>query len=258
MSDRVDELTPDPGIFLTQGGQVSIPSFSITIDENGSISSDPVTLHLGLDVCPVWMEIAFDHLILTHQAAKRLELARVERNDESIASALEAEYKSGMQAIVCSGIAMDAYYATVKKHANIPQTTLEAWKKNRTARYKQVAETLKIAFSLSTKFATSLRSVLEQNFRFRDMGVHPKQGTYPPALHPELNKIVDWRYVTFRHYNAKGIVGLTLKVIYQTASTLSANVDINLRNHCTGLIQKLKPILGQWGREYGQSFEQMP
>jgi hypothetical protein len=248
------EITPDPGIFLTKGMKVSIPSFSISIGENGQLSSDGITLHTGLDMCPFWLDIAYEHLLETESAHKSLMSAKDEKDDEKIALSLQKEFVSGMQAIMSSGIAIDSYYASVKEHTDVPESLVKIWRDRGTARYKQIAEVFRRAFSLTQDSARKLRDVLKQTLKFRDKAVHPDYGTTMPLLHVELNKITDWRYATFRFYNAKAIVGLSLSVIYQTTSRSFDNKHEELKKYCDDLNAKLEPMLKRWVDKYGKLF----
>ncbi len=54
--------TPAPGLFITKDMKVSVPNFSLSINEKGEITSNEMTIHTGLDMCPYWIEIAFTHL----------------------------------------------------------------------------------------------------------------------------------------------------------------------------------------------------
>ena len=170
------------------------------------------------------------------------------------AIALQKEFISGMQAIMASGVAIDAYYASVKDHIELPEDMMKAWRKNRTARYKQFAEVFKRAFSLRQETFENLREFLKQSMEFRNKAVHPEYGTTVPLLHVELNKVSDWRYAVFRFYNAKAIVGFTLSVIYQTASKLLADKNDRLRTYCEELIANIDPILKVWTDKYGKLF----
>jgi plasmid stabilization system protein ParE len=246
------KITPDPGIFLTKGMKVSIPSFSISIDRNGKLSSNGVTLHTGLDMCPFWLEIAYEHLLKTESAHNELMSAKDEKDSEKIGRSLQKEFVSGMQAIVSSGIAIDSYYASVRDHIDIPESLVKTWRDKGTARYKQIAEVFRRAFSLKQDSARNLRDLLKQNFDFRDIAVHPKYGTTAPMLHVELNKVTDWRYATFRFYNAKAILGLSLSVIYQTAKFGKKRNE--LKKYCDDLITELEPMLKRWVDKYGKLF----
>jgi len=254
MSDTPEKFEPDPGIFVTKGMKVGIPSFSISIGDDGELVSDPVTLHTGLDMSPYWLEIAYQHLMATESAHVDLMAAKAAKDDEQIAAALQKEFVSGMQAIMASGVAIDAYYASVKDHIELPEDLVKAWKENGTARYKQIAEVFKRAFSLTQENARNLRDILKQNLKFRDKAVHPEYGTTAPLLHVELNKVSDYRYAVFRFYNAKAIVGLTLSIIYQTASKPFAEKHDRLRSYCEELIVNIDPILNVWVEKYGKLF----
>lgn len=254
MSESSKKVEPDPGIFVTKGMKISIPSFSISIGDNGELVSDHITLFTGLDMSPYWLEIAYQHLLATEAAHVDLMAAKEARDDEQMAAALQKEFVSGMQAIMASGIAIDAYYASVKDHIELPEDLIKTWRENGTARYKQIAEVLKRAFPMSQESAKHLRDILEQNLKFRDKAVHPKYGTTAPLLHVELNKVSDWRYAVFRFYNAKAIVGLTLSIIYQTASKPFTDKHDRLRSYCEELIVNIDPIFNVWVQRYGKLF----
>jgi hypothetical protein len=249
------DTQPDPGIFLTKGGQLSIPSFTLSLDQDGKITGDPITLHLGIDVCPVWLRIAIEHLGQTRSAANKLQEARQHDDAQSIAAALELEYRHGMQAIVASGIALDSYYASIRSFAKISGETVNSWRDNRTSRYKQIAETLRVAFKLDPKTTKLLRKVLKQNLKLRDMAVHPKQGTYPPALHVELNKVVAWHYATFRHHNAKAIVATSIQLVFETARQSERASSSRLSKYCDTLALSKPIIYSSWQAACGTTLE---
>lgn len=242
---------PDPEIFLVKGDTISVMPFSISLNEQGEIEKSPVVLHLGIDMTEYWLDIAYKHLLDTESAHKRLMIAKSEKNDEKIARNLKKESISGMQSIMASCIAIDAYYASIKEQVNIPQSTLESWRENNTARYKQISEVLRIGFRLKNSSNKNLRDVLKQNFNFRDKAVHPTPGTAAPLLHVELNKVTDWRYATFRFYNAKAIYGLSLSVIYKTSCSVDPKIAENLKDFCNKLRPRLKPIERKWKKRYG-------
>lgn len=246
---------PDPGIFVTKGMQVSVPEFSIRINPDGTIDASPLVLHTGVDMCPFWLEIAYEQLLKTEAANDDLMAAKKEDGAEKIAEALKTESSYGMQTIMSSAVAMEAYYANVKAHITIPIELIEAWRKNKTARYLQIAEVLKIAFIMSGASANQIREILKQNFTFRNKAVHPPTGTTAPALHPELNKVTDWRFGTFRYFNAKNIAGVTLSIIAQTARHPHTEKYEGLKTYCETLSTQIKPIITLWESRYGQLFK---
>jgi hypothetical protein len=112
--------TSDPGLFLTKGMKVSVPNFSLSINENGEMSSE-MTLHTGIDMVPYWVEIAYAHLRQTEDVHKQLMSAINDNNESFIGDLLQNEFTSGMQAIMAGCIAIDSYYASIKGFAKIPE-----------------------------------------------------------------------------------------------------------------------------------------
>lgn len=245
----------EPQLFLTKGMTIDISSFEISIDETGKMSSKGPTIHTGLDMCPYWLEIAYDNLIETEKTHKKLEAALNEKNDSLIGELLQKEFVIGMQVVMAGCIAIDSYYASIKKFANIPEELLNKWRTKRTARYTQISETLKRVFFIPQDTFQQIRELLKQSFKLRDMAVHPKHGTDVPALYPEINKITDWRYSAFRFANAKGVAGHSLSLILQTAQQKKDNKNQELIAYCDNLVKKIDPIYSKWTNKYGELFK---
>lgn len=245
------DFKPDPGVFLVKGDAVSVQPFTISVNEQGEIEASPVVLHVGIDMTGYWLEIAYKHLLNTELAHKKLMLAKEEGNDEKISRYLKKESIAGMQSIMASGIALDAYYASIKEHVKIPQSTLDSWRENSTARYKQISEVLRMGFRLKNPSSKNLRDILKQNFKFRDDAVHPSPGTAAPMLHVELNKVTDWRYATFRFYNAKAIYGLSLSVVFKTTCSTDSKVAKSLKEFCEKFVPRIKPLERKWKKRFG-------
>lgn len=243
---------PDPGVFLVKGDVVSTQSYSISVNEQGEITeASPVVLHLGIDMTGYWLEIAYKHLLNTESAHKKLMLAKKEKNNDKIAFYLKKESIAGMQSIMATGIALDAYYASIKEHVEISQSTLNSWRENSTARYKQISEVLRMGFRSNNSNSKSLRNIIKQTFSFRDKAIHPSQGTAAPALHVELNKVTDWRYAAFRFHNAKAIYGLSFSVIFNTASSTNPKIAETINQFCEQLLPRIKPLEHKWRKRFG-------
>lgn len=56
------------GPFLTKGMRVSISELTLSIDDDGKLSMGPVVIHTGLDMCPYWLSIAYNHLLAAEEA----------------------------------------------------------------------------------------------------------------------------------------------------------------------------------------------
>jgi hypothetical protein len=205
------------GIYITRGMSVSIPSFSIRIREDGEIEGDQITLHVRFDVCPSWIQIAEGHLDAALAAKGNRVIAWQETDENAKAQTLEVEFETSMQAMMAAAIAWDAAYAVLREHVTIPPITLEKWRNGRTARYTQVAEVVRRAFTLKPKGAATLRNNLKELYRYRDLAVHPSGKIEAPLLHPELNLGMEWRFVYFRATNAELAVMAAAAMLWDLA-----------------------------------------
>jgi hypothetical protein len=194
-----------PGIFITKGMAVGVPNLTITMDEDGALKTD-LTIHVRFDVGPTWLELARKHAVDAKARHAECIEAWSGTDEPAKAAALEREFEASMQAIMAAAIAFDALYDAVRKISAIPQTLVGQWKANKTARYKQIAETLKIAFGLNGKQLEALRGSLQQLYKLRDLAVHPSGELDAPILHPELHVGVEWRFAYFRSFNAQVLV----------------------------------------------------
>jgi hypothetical protein len=246
-----DDPKPDPGVFVVRGMEIGIPSFQISLSPDGGITTDPVILHTGIDMCPLWLEVAFGHLLRTEEASQEMLRSRTESNNEAIGSSLMAESISGMQTIMASSIAMDAYYSRIRDCIDLPESLTHLWRTKGTARYKQIGEVLRRAFVLPASSAKLLRSALKECASFRDRAVHPRASTSLPDLHPELNKVTDWRFVAFRLYNAKAILGVTFSAIVQTAQKGRDSTFPAVTTYCADLLKRLSALIARWEARYG-------
>lgn len=193
------------GIFITRGMAISIPKFTLTMGDNGEISSD-VKIQVRFDVCPTWIQLAQQHLAAALEARGFRETVWQGTDEDGKALALECEFEASMQAIMAGAIAMDAFYSILQQHVQIPESLIARWRTGRTPRYSQVAEVIRRAFTLKPKGAAAFRSNLKELYRIRDLAVHPSGKIEAPVLHPELNLGVEWRFAYFRASNAEQVV----------------------------------------------------
>jgi hypothetical protein len=98
-----------------------------------------------------------------------------------------------MQAVMAAAIAIDAFYALIQTHVQLPSSLITQWRTIRTARYTQVTEVLRRAFHLKQKGTAALRQNLKEIYRLRDLAVHPSGKIEAPILHPEIDVSVEWR-----------------------------------------------------------------
>jgi hypothetical protein len=188
-------------VFITEGMQLRIPVGGLTLglDASGGMTSSLV-LEVRIDFWPYWLDIGLEHA--TQAAAERQRL--IGRNDAmpaDIASALGAECRAGMVAVVAAAITLDALYATVRQLGRNEQ--LEArWANARTPRHARISETLRRQFTTSNDQARRLHTMVQELFKFRDWAVHPPADFKQPVLHDDLGQGVEWRFVAFGAPNA--------------------------------------------------------
>lgn len=231
------------GIYFTRGTAVSIPQFSIYIGEDGKVEkrSQPVSLHLRFDVCPTWIQIATRHLETALAARERRRAAWQNTDEIAKAQTLEDEFEASMQAMMAAAIAWDAVYAVLREYVVVPSELLDTWRKGRTARYSQVAEIVRRAFSLKPKGAALLRANLREVYRCRDMAVHPSGKIEAAVLHPELNLGTEWRFVLFRAENAETLVLGAAAMLWELANRGESN-DPKVTDYQKALASRLAEI----------------
>jgi hypothetical protein len=232
------------GVFVTRGMTVVIPKAGLTlsIDEKGKVVDGSVTVHVHYDVCPTWLDLAARHLSDARER-KLLRVAAWSSNDEKAkGETLEKEFESSMQAIMAAAIAIDSFYAALRDKTNIPKDTVKKWQENSTARYKQITEIIRRAFSLSPRRCVTLRNFLKEMFRVRDLAVHPSGNIGEPVLHPELDTGVEWRFEVFRADTAEAVVRTATNVIHELVTKgTPANADV--RRYTEGLKGLLFPTM---------------
>lgn len=241
-----------PGIFLSRGMSITIPSFSIRIGDDGKFEGDPITLHVRFDVCPTWIQVGKRHLESALLAKDRRNDVWNGTDEDAKARALEAEFESSMQAIMAAAIAWDALYAVLRDHVVIPPAMSDTWRNGRTARYTQVAEVVRRAFSLKQKGSSLLRKNLKVLYAYRDMAVHPSGKIVEPVLHPELGVRMEWRFVYFRARNAEMAVLGAAAMLWDLASN-GCSKDARVTEYQRTLLARLEEIFPEGAPEVPSS-----
>ncbi|HJU05535.1 MAG TPA: hypothetical protein VJ692_10330 [Nitrospiraceae bacterium] len=140
-----------------------------------------------------------------------------------------------------SAIAIDAFYAVIQTKITIPQALITKWREKRTPRYAQVAEVLRIAFSLKLKGFSALRRNLREIYRLRDLAIHPSGKIDAPILHPELQVGVEWRFAYFRFQNALLVVRETLHMLCELITSGKPN-NGEVRKYAEVLRLRIEPL----------------
>lgn len=216
------------GVFLNKGTRVAVPSgIQIFLDDDGKPTGGNVNIKVHFDVVPSWIEIALKHLENAHRDKIDRDAAWSGGIEASKGPTLEREFQTSMQAIVASAIALDAFYSVIQPKAEVDPALIVKWRTNRTARFAQVTEVIRVAFQLKPKGTAILRSDLKQIYELRDLAVHPSGALSDPVLHPELNVGVEWRFYAFRFEHALLATRRIIQVIHELVSEgKAANAEI--------------------------------
>jgi hypothetical protein len=204
------------GVFISKGMKVGIPvgGLQISMDPSGGLKSN-LQLQLHFDVVPSWSALALQHLADAHNDKLAREQAWRANVEADKGPTLEREFLSSMQAIMSSAIALDAFYAVLQGRMKIDQTLRDRWRTNRTARYAQITEIIRMAFQLKPKGTAALRGNLKEIYKLRDLAVHPSAALKAPVLHPELNVGVEWRFYYFRFDQALPVVRCAIETVHE-------------------------------------------
>lgn len=215
---------------------VAINFLEIAAEPAGSVVSPA-----RFDVCPTWLELAIRHLS-DARAAQVTRVAASNRADElAKAEAFEWEFEASLQAMVASGIAVDAFCAVIRSKVQLPESLCNQWRENPTPRYIKNSEVLRIAFSLGLKAASGVRQCLGEILRFRDLAIDPSQKSAGLVFHPELSTGVEWRFAYFRYENALQIVRATAWLIWELATCGKSN-DADVQKYVDALRLRIEPL----------------
>jgi hypothetical protein len=216
------------GVFISKGMNVGVPvsGLQISIDSSGGLVGS-LRLQLHFDVVPSWTALAIRHLADAHNDKLARQNAWSANVEDDKRQTLEREFQSSMQAIMSSAIALDAFYAALQDKVKIDQTLREKWRNNRTARYAQITEVIRLAFLLKPKGSAALRNNLKEIYRLRDLAVHPSATLKDSIQHPELGVGVEWRFYYFRFDHALLVVRSAVEMIHDlVAQGTAANESI--------------------------------
>ena len=233
------------GVFISKGMTFAIKKGGLKLNlKDGKIATS-LTPSVSIDLCPIWLNLSVQHLEKARQWRNKRKSVWLSANEDLKADTLEREFEHSMQAIISMAIAYDSFYGTIKNKINLPQTMIDAWKKNRTARYIRISETLKQAFIIRKKGNAILRQAIKEIFRFRDMAIHPTGDLEYPVMHPELGVAVEWRFQTFSYMNANMIVQEGLRRLMKLAQFKKV-INKQIETYCPTFLELINPILKKY------------
>lgn len=171
-----------------------------------------------------WAQIAVKHEAGAHRARGRGEI----NNDELQAS---------MICIAAAAFALDAIYA--EQREVVPEKDRKKWLENGTARWKQIYETLRRAFTLSRGLRDEVEWLFEREELGRDFLVHPDAKFRDAADHPLLPNTTAERS-RLRAENATRAVDLFMEVLDASLRSKSP-FSLEWARQNTGVIEQVRP-----------------
>lgn len=210
------------------GGDLRISDLILSIDDEGQVSMGAPRVETRTDMWPYWLEEAIEGAAVAAGIGSRIPgtLAELESGgdgagtaDERLRALTIRELRASMRSITASAFAIDAFYASVKARA--PEHPHQSvWREKGTARHKQVAETFRFHLHITKRESVkSVKSIIEQLFRFRNWAVHPGSKYRELVYRPDLNAACDWHFNTFRQANA-------LAAVHEAVMLLDALIDV--------------------------------
>lgn len=239
------------GLHISRGVTLRIPAggLMMRIGEDGTLSAELTTLHVQLNTCTDWLEIAVDHL--NAAGAAHDELIATQRAGRDFGELLRREFKSGMQAVVAAATFFEALHAATRERLPSSRNAPCATGKQQAARSAYVTEQLKRAFSLKTHGTKNLRSVLTEIYRFRDKAVHPSAEFEPPEIHPDIGIAVERRFIMFGYSNARLLVRAALAYCKILPSRDISKLPKEIRELARYLLTTGEPLFQAWEAQYG-------
>jgi hypothetical protein len=206
-----------PGVFISRFVTLTLSDLTISFGPEGSSGSSKALV--SYDVCPIWLEIAIEHLKAANEANSEMTKTWADpaTAGDAKGETLERVFRYSMQAMTAAAVAIDGFYAAVQKKIKIDPALIDKWKANKTARYSQVAETIRIAYQLKPKGSKAFRDAIKEIYKFRDQAVHPSAAMEEAILHPDIDVGVERRFVVFRYDNALQIVRIAVMMIDELA-----------------------------------------
>ena len=201
------------GVLIFKGMKVGVlpGDLQISVSDDGDKESKLI-LSTSYNVVPVWMKIAYDALKQSKLASEGI-AERWDDNEENQRQLLIDELTPSMQVFSACGIGIDAIYDTIRPYSNITQQDIEAWKRNKTSRSKQIIEVIRRVYKLNGDTLRDFKSCLSKIFEYRDKAVHPSLELKNAEARPDIPVGVDWKFSVYRYSNARWCLTNSINMI---------------------------------------------
>lgn len=208
------------------------------------------TVHLQLDTCVHWLEIALEHLAnarVAHEA-----LVAEPPSSPALGGLLDREFKASVQAAFSAATFFEALYAATVERDPRKVSPASGKSRKRPTRYAIVGEQLRRSFGLRKQGTANLRSVLSEVYRFRDQAVHPSATFTEPVLHPDLGIGVERRFIMFGASSAQQLVRAALAFSKILPSRDLGRQPKDIQDFGAYLLEVCSPLYALWEERYGQ------
>lgn len=202
------------GVLIFEGMKVGIlpGDMQIGIDESGAPKSHAI-LSTAYNVLPIWLRAARDSLRHAKAASDDVGKRWNDVDDNGRKELLISELEPSLQVFVACGIVLDALYDLLRPYANISDTDLEKWRRNKTGRGKQIAEVIRRVYKLDNKVFKQFRQNISEIVRYRDLAVHPSHDLKNACNRPDIPVGVDWKFAMYRFQNSERCYIATTEVL---------------------------------------------
>lgn len=193
-----------PGILVFRGSTFALRDFSISVREDGGITSNMRPM-VAWEIWPLWVRVAIDHELQARTA--RSKLLTLGEDDQSGQRALRLadETRAGMVTITSAAFAIEAMALSAADKAGMaPGIGANA------SAARRIAEVLKQCFDLHPQGFPAWRRALIDIFRLRNLAVHADAGLKDPMPHPALNAGVPLPAHAYRLENASAAVEVAI------------------------------------------------
>jgi len=203
------------GVLIFKGMKIGILPGDLVISPDKSDSSTPdasLSLSTSYNMMPIWLRMAKDNLRIAKNAnikiSEQWNLANSDKKELLI-----SEMIPSLQVVVSCAICVDAFYDLIKPHVKIPADEVKAWRKNKTKRSTQVAESIKRTYKLNNSVLNQVRNNITEIFNWRDRAVHPSHALQRACLRDDISVGVDWKFAVYRHKNADVVYNTTMGML---------------------------------------------
>jgi hypothetical protein len=194
------------------GLQFPAGSIVVSIGADGLPHAEVKTTLVRLDLWPTWLEIGCAHAARAAEVANQLRSDAID--DESKGNLLTQELQQAIVAITAFAFAFDGFYDVVR-HELGQHPDADNWRVHRTARHKQITETLRYHLKLGPKCTAHLRSFVKDLLNFRGRAVHPSSRFVEANWRPDIDCAVHPQFITFSGPHAVQARALALTMLDQ-------------------------------------------